>query len=262
MSERTSYTEGTPSWVDLGTPDLEAAKRFYGDLFGWTYEGGGEEAGHYTMASQDGLEVAALAPQMDPSDPPRWSTYFASDDADRTAARITEAGGRLAMDPMDVFDAGRMLIAFDPSGAPFGVWQGKAHIGARRVNEHGALIWSELHTGDSKTADEFYTAVFGFEPEQLGDGVEFDYVTYKVGDRIIGGRNKLASDDTSGTPTGWLTYFAAADTDRVAAGVREGGGTVLTEPRDSEYGRMAVFTDPWGATFAVIQPPAEEEAAG
>jgi predicted enzyme related to lactoylglutathione lyase len=262
MSERTSYTEGTPSWVDLGTPDLEAAKRFYGDLFGWTYESAGEAAGNYTIALRDGLPVAAVAPLMSPSQSPQWTTYFASDDADRTAARITEAGGRLGMDPMDVFDQGRMLFAFDPSGTGFGVWQGKAHIGARRVNEHGAMIWNELHTPDSETADQFYSTVFGLGTERLGDGLEFDYVTYQVGDQTVGGRNKLAADDTSGSPAGWLTYFAADDTDRVAAAVRAGGGTVLTEPRDSPYGRMAVLVDPWGATFAVIQTPAEEEASG
>jgi predicted enzyme related to lactoylglutathione lyase len=256
MAERTSYTEGTPSWVDLGTPELEAARRFYGDLFGWTYESAGEVAGHYTTCLRDGLSVAAMAPQQDASDPPRWTTYFASDDADRTADRITEAGGQVVMGPMDVFDQGRMLIAFDPAGAPFGVWQGKAHIGARRVNEHGAIIWNELHTRDGAPADDFYRAVFGYEQDKLGDGQTFDYSLYKVGDRLIGGRNQLGADDA--TPPGWLAYFAVDDTDAAVASATANGATVLTPARDSEYGRMAVLTDPWGATFAVIKAPDSE----
>jgi predicted enzyme related to lactoylglutathione lyase len=256
MAERTSYTEGTPSWVDLGTPDLEAAKRFYGDVFGWTYESGGPEAGHYTMALRNGLPVAALAPQQDPQIPPRWTAYIASDDADRTAARIADAGGQVVVEPMDVMEHGRMAIAFDPSGAPFGVWQGRSHIGARRVNEHGAVIWNELHTREGPRADEFYRAVFGYEPEQMGDGQTFDYSLYKVGGNMIGGRNQLGAEDS--TPAGWLTYFAVDDPDVAVATATEGGASVLTPAHDSDYGRMAVLRDPWGAVFAVIQAPKDE----
>jgi predicted enzyme related to lactoylglutathione lyase len=255
MSERTSYTEGTPNWIDLGTPDLEAATRFYGDLFGWTFHNAGEEAGNYTMCLHDGQPIGGIAPQRDPSDPARWSTYFASDDVDRTAARITEAGGSLLMDPMDVFDQGRMLYAEDPAGARFGVWQGKAHPGARLVNEPGSFIWNELHTRDGAAEDAFYTSVFGYDREQLGDGQTFDYSLYKVGEALIGGRNQLGEDDS--TPAGWLTYFAVEDPDATVAAVTAASGSVLTEPRDSEYGRMAVVADPWGAVFAVIAPPTE-----
>jgi hypothetical protein len=256
MAEKTSYTEGTPSWVDLGTPDLAAARRFYGDLFGWDYVSAGEAAGNYTTCLRDGLPVAAMAPQQDPSDPPRWTTYLASDDADRTAARITDGGGQLVMGPMDVFDLGRMLIALDPAGAPFGVWQGREHIGARRVNEHGAIVWNELHTRDGTAADEFYRSVFGYEQEQMGEGQGFDYRLYKVGDALIGGRNQLGAEDS--TPPGWLTYFAVGDPDAAVAAATEGGATVLTPAHDSEYGRMAVLRDPWGATFAVITAPAPD----
>ena len=55
--------------------------------------------------------------------PSHWTTYIASDDVDDTAAKIRDAGGTVLMDPFDVFDAGRMTIAQDPTGATFGVWQ-------------------------------------------------------------------------------------------------------------------------------------------
>jgi predicted enzyme related to lactoylglutathione lyase len=251
MSERTSYTEGTPNWVDLGTPDLEAAKRLYADLFGWAYEGGGPESGHYALCLKEGLAAAGIAPQMDPSDPPRWSTYLASDDLDRTAARITEAGGRLLVEPMDILDAGRMLVAAAPDGSPFGVWQGKAHIGARRVNEEGALIWNDVQTRDGDATDRFYAAVFGYELEPMGE----DYMLYKVGDQVIGGRYLVGAD----APTGWVAYFAVTDTDEAVATVTGAGGQVASPAHDSEYGRIAVVRDPWGATLGVIQVPAETQ---
>jgi predicted enzyme related to lactoylglutathione lyase len=124
------------------------------------------------------------------------------------------------------------------------------------VNEHGAVIWNELHTREGARADEFYRAVFGYEPEQMGDGQTFDYSLYKVGGNMIGGRNQLGAEDS--TPAGWLTYFAVDDPDVAVATATEGGASVLTPAHDSDYGRMAVLTDPWGAVFAVIQAPKDE----
>ena len=37
--------EGTPTWIDLGIPDLDQAMDFYRALFGWEYEVGPAEAG-------------------------------------------------------------------------------------------------------------------------------------------------------------------------------------------------------------------------
>lgn len=98
----TAWPAGTPCWIDYGAADLAAAKAFYSELLGWTYTGGEEEYGGYLTAQVGGHPAAGLAPQMGPDDPPKWTTYFATDDADATAARITEAGGTVLVAPMDV----------------------------------------------------------------------------------------------------------------------------------------------------------------
>jgi predicted enzyme related to lactoylglutathione lyase len=255
VPERTSYREGTPNWVDLGTPDLEAAKRFYADLLGWTYQSTGEESGHYTMCLRDGVPVAGIMPQHDDSMPSMWSTYLASDDADRTASLIREAGGRVLMEPMDIFAAGRMAYAVDPTGAGFGVWQGRDHRGAGVVNEPGTFTWNELHTTDGATADAFYGAVFGYSFEQIGDGETFDYTLLHLGDEVVGGRLRVGSE-APGARSHWMTYFAVRDTDTAAAALAAAGGTVVREPVDSPHGRLAVVSDPWGAAFTLIQAPA------
>ena len=109
-----SWSAGTPCWIDYGAADLDAAKSFYSDILGWTYTGGEAEYGGYLTARIGDRAAAGMAPQMDPSDPPRWTTYMATDDADATAARITEAGGTIVGAPMDVGPMGRMVIALDP----------------------------------------------------------------------------------------------------------------------------------------------------
>src|SRR5215210_6034585 len=124
-----SYPPGTPTWVDLTTPDVNAAARFYGELFGWEAEDLGQHAGHYHMFRKDGKMVAAATP-MDPNQHPAWATYIATDDANATAAKVREAGGQVVMEPFDVMDSGRMAVFQDPAGAFIAAWQPGTHKGA------------------------------------------------------------------------------------------------------------------------------------
>ena len=95
MSERTSYAPGTPSWVDLGSPDLDAAVEFYGALFGWEVaeSQSPEQTGGYRIAILSGKTVAGMMPLMQEGQPPAWTTYVSVEDADATAAAV-ERGRR------------------------------------------------------------------------------------------------------------------------------------------------------------------------
>jgi hypothetical protein len=151
----------------------------------------------------------------------------------------------------DVGSLGRMLVAADPQGAVFGVWQPGEFFGAQLVNEAGALTWNELHTSDVAAAAAFYRAALGAEIETM-DGAD-SYWQLTVGGRAVGGVTLLASDPP-GTPPHWLTYFSVDDTDSAADVLARGGGTILAPPFDMAAGRMAVAADPQGAVFALIKP--------
>ncbi len=146
-----SYSPGTPSWVDLASPDVEASVAFYGGLFGWEAPELAPEAGGYRTFELGGVAVAGCGPIMMEGQPPAWLTYVSVDDADGAVARITEAGGTVYVQPMDVLDVGRMAVFADPTGGACAVWQAKAHIGAGLVNEPGALVWNELATRDTES---------------------------------------------------------------------------------------------------------------
>jgi uncharacterized protein len=245
----TPWPNGTPCWVDYGAADIEAAKAFYADLLGWSFTGGEPEYGGYLTATVKGEQAAGIGPQQDPSDPPRWTTYFATDDADAAAARIREAGGTVLVEPMDVGPMGRMVIALDPQGNPFGLWQAGQHTGARIYNEPGAVTWNEATVDDPAAAREFYSTVFGFRFDDV-DGVE-DYATFSSGGDPLGGLGRAQPD----APKGWLTCVAVTSADDSVAKVEAGGAKVYLAPVDSPYGRFAVAEDPWGAPFEVMQLP-------
>ena len=180
MLERPEYPPGVPCWVDTAQPDPEAAVQFYGGLFGWEFEDQmpSDAPGNYFMARLHGLDVAAIGshPNEAPGTPV-WNTYIAVDNADDAATKIANAGGSTLAEPFDIFDAGRMGIFSDPSGAVFSVWQAKQHIGAQLVNEPGTWNFSDLNTRDVEGTKAFYGAVFGWVAGELeGGGAEFTFL--------------------------------------------------------------------------------------
>ena len=246
----TAWSPGTPCWIDYGAADLDAAKAFYTDILGWTYTGGESEYGGYLTARIGDRAAAGLAPQMDPSDPPRWTTYMATDDADATAARISEAGGTIVVAPMDVGPMGRMVIAMDPQGNPFGLWQAGEHTGVTIHNEPGALAWNDAAVDDPDAAQAFYSAVFDYRFDPM-EGME-GYATFATDASPLGGIGALQP----GTPKGWTTCFSVSSTDSAVSAAEQAGGKVTMAAMDTEFGRFAVVEDPWGAAFSVMQDPA------
>lgn len=253
-----SPPDGTPTWIDLGVPDLDRAKAFYRALFGWEFDTvGGAEAMHYTFCLHKGRTAAALAVNPDPNAGDFWWTmYFATADCDATATRITDAGGTLVYPPMDILDQGRMALATDPVGAQFGLWQAATHVGCEIVNEPGALVRNDLVTATPEPARTFYQAVFDYTLDGNPDIPEYDFTFLRRRDgKEIGG----ILGDRSASTSRWATVFEVAGTDAVARAATAAGGTATT-PEDAVYGRSSTITDPFGTEFSVIQRPPDQQA--
>ena len=256
MTDTITYANGTPTWVDLMTPDPEGARKFYGQLFGWVFDVGGPESGHYTMCKVRGKNAAGLG-QMpkDAKFPSAWTTYFSTDNVDAAAKRVRDNGGNLMMEPMDVMTAGRMAIAIDPTGGAFGFWQPREHKGAQARGEHGAMAWHELMTRDLGKARDFYAKVLEVEMSKMDAPME--YYVGKKNDEMHFGLMAFPPEVPKEIPTHWLNYFRVDNTDASLAQLPKLGGKVLNPAMDSPYGRWAIVSDPFGASFAVIQPPAK-----
>jgi predicted enzyme related to lactoylglutathione lyase len=252
------YAPGTPSWVELSTPDADASAAFYGEVMGWvaTEPGPVEQTGGYRMFQQDGKRVGGLMGHMQEGQPTAWATYISVADADETAGRVKAAGGGVIVEPMDVMELGRMAFFTDPTGAAFGVWQAKAFAGADLVNEPNSLIWSELLTRDAETDKSFYEAVFGWDAgspafEEAPEG----YVVWELDGKPIGGMAQMTEDRfPPEVPPHWGVCFAVADCDASVAKARELGATDIVPPMSMSIGRFAVLLDPQGASFTVMQP--------
>jgi predicted enzyme related to lactoylglutathione lyase len=247
------FTPGIPSWVDLGSPDVDASISFYSDLFGWTAsEPGPPEAGGYRFLLQDGKMVAGIGPLMMEGQPPAWLNYVTVADADETAGKARAAGATVFVEPTDVMDVGRFSILADPTGAALGLWQPRKHMGAGLVNEPVSLTWNELETRDPAAAKPFYKAIFDWDAETAEMG-GMEYTTWQLGGKPVGGMADITGRLPDAVPAHWLAYFAVADTDATVEKAKAAGGDVSVPPMDIPAGRFAVLADPHGAAFGVIK---------
>jgi predicted enzyme related to lactoylglutathione lyase len=176
--------------------------------------------------------------------------------------------------PMDVGAAGRMAVCADPAGARFSLWQAGSHKGAQLVNEPGTWNWSNLNTRDVDGSLRFYASVFNWQSQALDLGHGTSWMLRMPGYaeflelRIPGLRELHAAagapqgftdaiawlqplGDTSAAPPQWSVTFAVADIDATVRQARALGGTVVVEPVDVPYARIAVLRDPGGAEFGV-----------
>ncbi|ATY14226.1 VOC family protein [Amycolatopsis sp. AA4] len=228
---------GTPTWIDLAVPDLDRARRFYGAVLGWTFDGN-----HCLLRD---LPVAGLRQAADPR--AGWTVYFATDDCDRTAKAVIAAGGKLLDRPHDDGEHARAAVAEDPTGARFGLWQGRGLPGARLVNEPSTLMRNDLVTPAPQPARDFYCEVFAFTLDGNDDlpGVDFTFLRRPDGHEIGG----VLGDPSAKTPA-WGTLFLSTDADAAGARAVEHGGEIV-EAQDSPYGRMVTVKDPFGAEFVL-----------
>ncbi|MGW1652638.1 VOC family protein [Streptomyces atratus] len=246
------HPEGTPCWADAMFPDLDGAKSFYGDVLGWTFGESSSEFGDYTQAYADGKAVAAVVPPMPGQEgQSAWCLYLASPDAAATAAKIRENGGETLMDPMEVGEFGTMLLARDPSGVVFGVWQAGSHEGFESQGVPGAFCWAEVFTREPEKSDAFFCAVFPYSMVKMEDDA-VDFRMFNLGDKTVMGRMKMGDEFPPEVPPHMNVYFTVADCDAAVAKATERGAVLRFGPMTMPFGRFAALTDPQGAAFSVI----------
>lgn len=256
MPEQSSYSHGTPSWMDLATSNVDAAIKFYGELFGWEAGPGGDpdQTGGYREFRLRGRLVAGAMPVQNKSQPVAWMTHVSVDDIESVLEAVESAGGVVHMAPVDVLTEGRVAFFADKQGAMLGLWEPRDHKGADVVNEPGALAWNELATPDAEDAVGFYSNVFGWtHQENLMPGMAHPYYEWKRDDESVAGMMQLPDDAPEDTPPHWLAYFAVEDIDRTVGKVERLGGQIMRAVQEMEIGRYAVLADPQGAVFAVVQ---------
>ncbi|MDI3330313.1 MAG: VOC family protein [Micrococcus sp.] len=259
---------GSPVWIDLTVPDLEAVKPFYETLFGWDFEDYGEEFGHYHMITNGGAFVGGAMSQSGAGagQPSAWSVYLKSNDITQSLTDTAAAGGAVLVPAMPVGDLGQMGVVTTPGGEALGIWENGTFGGFTMTRTVGSPVWFEVMSFDFDADAEYYRSVWGWNPTLLAmdagaDSPSTRYANNRPGEAATAGLCEAnPSWFPEGTPSYWRAYFIVEDADEAARTITGLGGAVLDGPMDTPFGRLATVADPAGATFQIAQMTEEEQS--
>lgn len=241
-------------WFDLSTTDLAAAKAFYTELLGWGTDTGDFGGTEYTMWKIGDRTFGGMMPLQDEARrmgvPPNWLGYVRVEDVDAAARKCGSLGGRVLLPGTDIPNVGRFAVLSDPQGAAIAVYRERE---APAEGYPEAVDWHELYTTDVDAAFSFYEAMFGWRKDQAIDmGPDGTYQTFASGDRVLGGMMRRPANMPV---SAWTYYFRVADTHATTERARALGANVLVGPMQVPGGGwVTIFTDPQGATFAIVGP--------
>lgn len=236
-------TPGKFVWVDLATSQVARARVFYGELFGWTFDGRDDD---YVRVLQDGTPIGGIAfvdPERMAENPSAWIGNLSVADVDGAVERLIAGGGALLQGPDDAPGRGRVALVHDPQGAVLLLVRSAAGDPPDVEPALRRWLWRELWTPDAEAAVAFYTKLAGYEPET----VDFRGTSYHV---LRRGDEPSAGILTAPEGVGplWLPYVRVADAPAVAERARTLGARIVEQDEDS-----AILVDPVGAAFGIQQ---------
>jgi predicted enzyme related to lactoylglutathione lyase len=243
-------------WADLVTNDLAGAKRFYGGLFGWTFNDIHTGATDYSIALADGMPVGGLVERTVKAGErrqPAWLTFISVRNVDKARQTIVAHGGKVLSPPRAYARRGRQAVFADPQGAVFAVLQSTSGDPQDTLAAPGEWIWSSLVSHDPGTEAAFYQTVFGYEVFDMPDEDGLEHVLLASDDYARASANALPAEAASLHPH-WLNFVRVVSTRDAVAKAESLGGRVLVPPHPDRHGGLvAIVADPAGAPFGLLE---------
>lgn len=254
MTKLDTHPNGIPCWTDVTvetTEDRDALMSFYSSLYGWTWEVGGEEMGHYSIAQYDGAPVFGLG--VGPGGAGVMVPYFATDDINATAAKAAELGASVFMGPMVVPGAGTMALIADPTGAVHGLWEAGDFAGFGVAYEPNAPGWFDHASTDPAAAAEYYQALTGHTLIEPAPGMQV----------LAAGEQWFASFSENQIPERsapqWNAIYVVETLEAARQKIRELGGTIVLEEMPVPGSAISVFVEPVKNTTVTIMAGGAQE---
>lgn len=262
---RPAYGPGSFMWYELATRDLDAARRYYAALAGWTYdEVDMGPNGTYQVLKAGDTMVGGMMPMAGDAWgdlPSHWGYYIDVEDVDAAARRVPELGGRVLHGPADIPEVGRFCLVADPTGAHVYLMTPRQHAAEPPCPAHGRFLWVELTSRDLDRAKDFYVRLLGWKPQDLPMPTGTYTVFQKPDGTNVGGGMAMPAEVPAEASSCWVGYIHVPDVDRtVAEAEAQGGQPLMPVMEVPGVGRFTQIQDPTGAVVAFMTPAPMTEA--
>lgn len=252
----TPYAPGYFVWYDLMTTDREASAAFYTELFGWTKkeQDMGTDIGTYIMlnSGDDGLGgMVPLHPEQ--NIPSHWINYISVEDVDASCEEAKKLGGTVVVAPFDIPNTGRTAVLQDPTGAYFSLFSA-ADPYEMPDPRPGLIGWNELMSKDIQKANEFYTALIGWDMGSMDMGDQGIYYLYRREDKDQAGAMQMPPEMEA--PSYWMPYVGVSDVPGTAAKAEKLGAKIFLPPKkvgDPVNVHFSILASPDGAMFGILE---------
>ncbi len=247
-----NYLYGKIVWHDLITDNIPVARDFYSEMFGWEFEGRGGDGAPYLTAYYNDRPIAGLVKSdrlEEEVNESRWISYFSVPDVDRVFGIILNSGGLIYKAPMDLDVRGRLAIVGDNKGASFGIITANGGDPEDRQSARNTWIWDELITSDPGDVIELYSALAGYEIQDVSSGGYSEHYILLTGDKQRAGITTVPWQQVH---PNWLPYILVEDINSMITRAENLGARLIVAPdQNIQNGTIAILADPSGAVFGM-----------
>lgn len=252
------FRPGKFVWRDLMTHDIPAVKKFYSELFGWTYLDIGESDNDYTVVLHDGKPIAGMFKLRD-VDPKQnysqWISYLSVADMNQAINYIKASGGKIYRDPFELPNRGTISFVFDSQQAILALVKSSSGDPADQDPVYNQWFWTELWTNDVQNSVKFYTELFGYNQRTFDTRAENQYHVLELKSKPRAGVIKIPFENVK---PHWMPYIAVKDPSEIVKKVEQLGGSVYLGTEGIAGNNAAIIADPSGAVFTVQKWPLEK----
>ncbi len=244
------YYPGKIVWHDLLTRNSATSQKFYGALFGWTFE----QQGPYTIVSNNGHPIAGILEHKTAE--PVWLGSMSVPDVDKALDLALAKGSTVLTGPIDIKNRGRGVLIKDPQGAHIVLLHATDGDPVDAEPAVGGWLWNELWTKVPEQAAEFYKGLGQYDGSIQGDG----YKILSNGEKWRCGLRTVEKEDR------WVPIIRVTDPEATVNKAEKLGATVWVRPGESPGDEdAALLSDPSGALFMIqrwsTQPETGEEGS-
>jgi len=251
-------------WADLSTYDIQLAKRFYSQCFGWTYRE--VDSGYYSCRAQNGFAGGLFTmPEkfQNMGMPSFWMSYIHVEDIEEIVRVAERHGAKVEVKPQPAPGGGMIALIRDPSGAGFTCYEGEDSFGRDATGTLGNMVWNELHVSDLAIVESFYSNVFGWRIQATDNEDRYEIFAPSENSEPIAGI-QVTSNDLKGDKEYWGVYFSVSSLSSTAKDIEKGGGQIVVEQPLGNRPALLAF-DSQGAAFYIVEeyhnPQAKNKAA-